>query len=84
MYLQVWFIQFFNQIIIIYRQLINNIMIFIFFSSFFFTVFDNYSTNVQIDSRHVSLKLWDTSGLEGYEKLRSLSYPDAVRIFLND
>ena len=45
------------------------------------TVIDTYSANVKVDGRIINLGLWDTSGLEDYDRLRPLSY-DETDVFL--
>ncbi|XP_048087486.1 uncharacterized protein LOC125286436 [Alosa alosa] len=49
---------------------------------FFPTVFDNYTAEIEVDGKQVQLDLWDTSGCEGYDRLRSLSYPNTDIILM--
>ena len=50
------------------------------------TVFDNYSTKVNLISdgirRTVTLGLWDTAGLADYDRLRPLTYPHTDIFFI--
>ena len=46
------------------------------------TVFENYVADVEVDRKHVELALWDTAGVEGYDRLRPLSYPDSHVILI--
>ena len=40
------------------------------------TVFDNFTTGVEVDGRLINFALWDTAGQEEYARLRALSYPE--------
>lgn len=46
------------------------------------TVFENYIHDIFVDSRHITLSLWDTAGQEEFDRLRSLSYSDTDVIML--
>ena len=35
-----------------------------------------------MDGKHIELALWDTSGLESFDRLRPLSYPDSHVILI--
>ena len=40
------------------------------------TTFENYVADIVVDGVAVDLALFDTGGLEDYDRLRPLSYPD--------
>ncbi|XP_075430198.1 transforming protein RhoA-like isoform X2 [Ascaphus truei] len=46
------------------------------------TVFENYVADIEVDGKRVELALWDTAGQEDYNRLRTLSYPDANVILM--
>lgn len=46
------------------------------------TVFDNYSTNMMVNGKPISLSLWDTAGQESFDRLRPLSYPQSNVIII--
>ncbi|KAF5397456.1 hypothetical protein EG68_04852 [Paragonimus skrjabini miyazakii] len=46
------------------------------------TVFETYVADIELDSKHVELALWDTAGQEDYDRLRPLSYPDTHVILM--
>ncbi|ODM97646.1 Rho-related protein rac1A [Orchesella cincta] len=39
------------------------------------TIFDQYTANLCVDGKPVTLQLWDSSGLESYDCLRPTMYP---------
>uniref|UniRef100_A0A6B2LJV5 Uncharacterized protein n=1 Tax=Arcella intermedia TaxID=1963864 RepID=A0A6B2LJV5_9EUKA len=43
--------------------------------------FDTVTNNIQINNSLVELSLWNTNGLDDYDRLRPLSYPD-TNLFL--
>ncbi|XP_058438480.1 rho-related GTP-binding protein RhoA-D-like, partial [Marmota monax] len=49
---------------------------------YFPTVFENYITDIEVDSKQVELALCDTAGQEDYECLRPLSYLDTDVILM--
>ncbi|XP_015369721.1 PREDICTED: ras-like GTP-binding protein Rho1 [Diuraphis noxia] len=46
------------------------------------TVFDYYSTVIEVEGKKVALDLWDTAGQEDYDRLRPLSYGEADVVIL--
>ncbi|XP_060875581.1 ras-like GTP-binding protein Rho1 [Metopolophium dirhodum] len=46
------------------------------------TVFDYYSTVIEVEGKKVALDLWDTAGQEDYDRLRPLSYGAADVVIL--
>jgi len=51
-------------------------------NTIYLTVFYKYMADVEVDGKHLELALWDTAGMEDYDRLRPLSYPDAHIILL--
>ncbi|KAH6677153.1 Rho GTPase Rho1 [Halenospora varia] len=46
------------------------------------TIFENYVADVTVDGERVELGLWDTCGVEDFDRLRPLSYPDTHVILI--
>ena len=46
------------------------------------TVVEKYVADVEVDGKHIELALWDTGGLEDYDRLRPLSYPGSHVILI--
>ena len=46
------------------------------------TIFDNYLAQVQLDGEEIDLGLFDTGGLEDYDRLRPVSYPQTDVIII--
>ncbi|KAM6158662.1 rho-related GTP-binding protein RhoD [Rhynchocyon petersi] len=46
------------------------------------TVFEKYSTSLQVKGKPVHLQVWDTAGQDDYDRLRPLFYPDASVLLL--
>ncbi|XP_059486484.1 ras-like GTP-binding protein RhoL [Neocloeon triangulifer] len=38
------------------------------------TVFDNYTENIKVDGKEYNISVWDTTGLEHYDKVRVITY----------
>ena len=47
------------------------------------TIHENYVGDVEVDGLIVKLALWDTAGVEDYDRLRPLSYPDSHVVLLS-
>ncbi|KAF0973259.1 hypothetical protein FDP41_008466 [Naegleria fowleri] len=45
------------------------------------TIFDNYSSEIEVNNETINFLLMDTAGQEDYDHIRPLSYPDA-NVFL--
>ena len=48
------------------------------------TVFDAYvrDRDIELDGKYIELALWDTSGLDDYDGLRPLVYPDSHAVLI--
>ncbi|KAI8081621.1 P-loop containing nucleoside triphosphate hydrolase protein [Halteromyces radiatus] len=46
------------------------------------TIFDSYVKDIKCQNKYVELTLWDTAGQEEFNRLRTLSYPDADVILI--
>ncbi|KAB5546369.1 hypothetical protein PHYPO_G00071270 [Pangasianodon hypophthalmus] len=46
------------------------------------TVFENYTSGLEIEEQHIELSLWDTSGSPYYDNVRPLCYSDSDAVLL--
>jgi Rho family protein len=60
----------------------NSFLIFRNYQAYIPTVFENYVTLVDFDSKVIEIALWDTAGQEEYDRLRPLSYPESNVILI--
>ncbi|KAJ3081092.1 hypothetical protein HK102_002588 [Quaeritorhiza haematococci] len=49
----------------------------VFLSEYVPTIFENRVTDLEVDGVQIELALWDTAGSEHFDRIRTLSYPDA-------
>ncbi|CAE6472746.1 unnamed protein product [Rhizoctonia solani] len=46
------------------------------------TILEDHTVSVEVDTKHVELALWDTSGQDCYDRIRALIYPESHAILI--